>query len=64
MTKSPRYLPNLTAIARYLGCSKRTTQRLVKNKGPPVLAQGRNRVSALPERLDAWRAQQDEAVAP
>jgi len=65
MTKKlQRYLPDIDSIARYLGCSRRTVQRLVKNKGLPVLASGRNRVTALPERIDAWRTTRDEATAP
>jgi excisionase family DNA binding protein len=59
-----RYLPNLSAIADYLGCSKRTVQRLMRNAGLPVLSSGRNHVAALPERIDAWRRSRDEASAP
>jgi len=65
MTKKlQRYLPDIDSIARYLGCSRRTVQRLVKNKGLPALSSGRNRVAALPERIDAWRAQRDKDSAP
>jgi len=57
------FLPNLAAISDYLKCSKRTVQRLIKNEGLPVLASGCNRVMALPERIDAWRAQRDKDSA-
>jgi len=59
-----RFLPNLAAIARYLGCSKRTVQRYMRGAGLPVLASGRNRVTALPERIDAWRRGRDQDPAP
>jgi predicted site-specific integrase-resolvase len=62
-TRRPRYLSGLTAIAAYLGISRRTVQRYMKDAGLPVLASGHNRVAALPERVDAWRAQRDEDSA-
>jgi predicted transcriptional regulator len=58
-----RFLQNLSAIADYLGCSKRTVQRYMKDAGLPVLSLGRNKVGALPERLDTWRAARDEDQA-
>ena len=58
-----RYLPTLSTIADYLGVSKRTVQRYVRDEGLPVLSSGRNHVSALPERIDAWRAARDEDQA-
>ena len=62
-SRQPRYLPDLASIAAYLRCSRRTVQRLVRDAGLPVLSQGRNKCSAVPERIDAWRAQRDKDSA-
>ena len=35
----------------------------MRDAGLPVLASGCNRVMALPERIDAWRAQRDKDSA-
>ena len=58
-----RFVPNLAAIADYLGCSKRTVQRYMSEAGFPALSSGRNRVSCTPDRLDAWMAKRNREDA-
>ena len=58
-----RFLPNLDAIANYLGCSKRTVQRLMKDEGLPAVSMGLNRVTCTPDRLDAWLAKRNREAA-
>jgi hypothetical protein len=59
----PRFLGSLTAIADYLSVSRRTVQRRMCDAGLPVLSQGRNKCSAIPERLDAWLAERNKEAA-